>query len=98
MLFVAARVAQWLPLLTEGQQSGHKGAVTFLLDLLAVSELLGDKGHDIYAYRAALMERDITPCIPLTANANIPQHTIKSYTSSATKSKTCLPNSKVGDA
>jgi len=30
MPFVAARVAQWLPLLTEGQQSGHKEAVTFL--------------------------------------------------------------------
>ena len=98
MLFVAARVAQWLPLLTEGEQSGHKGAVSFLLDLLAVSQLLGDKGHDSDAYRAALMERDITPCIPLTVNAKIPQHTIKSYTSSATKSKTCLPNSKVGDA
>ena len=98
MLFVAARVAQWLPLLTEGQQSGHKGAVSFLLDLLAVSELLGDKGHDSDAYRAALMERDITPCIPLTANANIPQHTVKSYTSSATKSKTCLRNSKIGNA
>ena len=61
MLFVAARFAQWLPLLTVGQQSGHKGAVSFLLDLLAVSELLGDKGHDSNAYRAALMERDITP-------------------------------------
>ena len=61
MLFVAARVAQWLPLLTEGQQSGHKGAVTFLLDLLAVSELLGDKGHDSNAYRAALMEREKPP-------------------------------------
>ena len=31
-------------LLTEGQQSDHKGAATLLPDLLAESEMLGDKG------------------------------------------------------
>ena len=51
-------------LLTEGQQSDHKGAATLLPDLPAASEMLGDKGYDGDAYRAALIDRGITPCIP----------------------------------
>ncbi|MEE9455430.1 MAG: transposase [Paracoccaceae bacterium] len=48
-------------LLTEGQQSDHKGTTTLLPDLPAATELLGDKGYDSDAYRAALIERGITP-------------------------------------
>ncbi len=51
-------------LLTEGQQSDHKGAATLLPNLPPASELLGDKGYDSDAYRTALIERGITPCIP----------------------------------
>ena len=51
-------------LLTEGQQSGHKGAATLLPGLPASKEVLGDKGYDSDAYRAALIQRGITPCIP----------------------------------
>ena len=51
-------------LLTEGQQSDHRGAATLLPDLPAATEMLGDKGYDSDAYRAALTERGITPCIP----------------------------------
>jgi transposase len=51
-------------LLTEGQQSDHKGAAALLPDLPAAQEMLGDKGYDSDAYRAALIERGIAPCIP----------------------------------
>ena len=51
-------------LLTEGQQSDHKGAATLLSELPGASEMLGDKGYDGDAYRAALIARGITPCIP----------------------------------
>ncbi len=51
-------------LLTEGQQFDHKGATTLLPDLPAVSEVRGDKGYNSDAYRAALIERGITPRIP----------------------------------
>ena len=59
-------------LLTEGQQSDHKGAATLLPDLPAAPELLGDKGYDSDAYRAALIERGITPCIPPRAKRKHP--------------------------
>jgi len=51
-------------LLTEGQQSDHKGAATLLPDLPPASELIGDKGYDSDAFRVAQIERGITPCIP----------------------------------
>ena len=51
-------------LLSEGQQSDHKGAATLFPDLLRAKELLGDKGYDSDAYRVALIKRGITPCIP----------------------------------
>ena len=53
-------------LLTEGQQSDHKGAAKLIHDLPAASEMLGDKGYDGDAYRAALIDSGITPCIPST--------------------------------
>jgi len=59
-------------LLTEGQQSDHKGATTLLPELPASSELIGDKGYDSDAYRAALIERGIAPCIPSRAKRKNP--------------------------
>lgn len=59
-------------LLTEGQQSDHKGAAALLPDLPPASELIGDKGYDSDAYRAALKERGITPCIPPRARRKHP--------------------------
>ncbi len=59
-------------LLTEGQQSDHKGAETLLPELPAASEMLGDKGYDSDAYRTALIQRGITPCIPPRAKRKHP--------------------------
>ena len=59
-------------LLTEGQQSDHKGAATLLPELPASSEMIGDKGYDSDAYRAALIERGIAPCIPSRAKRKNP--------------------------
>ena len=59
-------------LLTEGQQSDHQGAATLLPDLPAAREMLGDKGYDSDAYRAALIGRGITPCIPPRAKRRNP--------------------------
>ena len=59
-------------LLTEGQQSDHQGAATLLPHLPAAREMLGDKGYDSDAYRAALIGRGITPCIPPRAKRRNP--------------------------
>jgi len=59
-------------LLTEGQQSDHKGAATLLSDLPSATQMLGDKGYDSDAYREALIERGITPCIPPRAKRKNP--------------------------
>jgi len=59
-------------LLTEGQQSDHKGAATLLPDLPAAKEMLGDKGYDSDAYRSALIARGIAPCIPPRAKRKHP--------------------------
>ena len=45
-----------------------QGAATLLADLPSATEMLGDKGSDSDAYRAALVKRGITPCIPPRAN------------------------------
>jgi transposase len=58
-------------LLTEGQPSDHKGAATLLADLPSATEMLGDKGYDSDAYRAALVKRGITPCIPPRAKRKV---------------------------
>ncbi len=60
------------PLLTEGQQSDHKGAATLPPDLPAATEMLGDKGYDSDAYRAALVDCGITSCIPPRAKRKHP--------------------------
>ena len=61
-------------LLSEGQQSDHKGAATLLAGLPASSEMIGDKGYDSDAYRAALIMRGITPCIPPRAKRKKPRN------------------------
>jgi transposase len=51
-------------LLTEGQQSDHKGAAVLLANLPPAKTLIGDKGYDSDAFRDGLRERKIQPCIP----------------------------------
>jgi len=58
-------------LLTEGQMSDHKGAALLLPALPPARELLGDRGYDSNRFRAALMERGVTPCIPSTRSRRI---------------------------
>ena len=58
-------------LLTEGQMSDHKGAALLLPVLPPARELLGDRGYDSNRFRAALIERRITPCIPSTRSRKV---------------------------
>lgn len=60
-------------LLTEGQTSDHKGAALLLPGLPKAKELLADKGYDSDAFRDALIERGIEPCIPPRTNRKV-QH------------------------
>jgi len=59
-------------LLSEGQMSDHKGAAMILTSLPDADELIGDKGYDSDAFRAELIERGITPCIPPRAKRKSP--------------------------
>ena len=85
-------------LLTEGQKSDHKGAATLLADLPSATEMLGDKGYDSDAYRAALVKRGITPCIPPRAKRKNPATYSKALYKQRHKVKTCSLNSKTGGA
>jgi transposase len=58
-------------LLTEGQMSDHKGAALLLPTLPSARELLGDRGYDSNRFRAALLEKGITPCIPSTRKRTV---------------------------
>ena len=58
-------------LLTEGQVSDHRGAAMMLPRLPAARELLADRGYDSNRFRAALLERGITPCIPSTRSRKV---------------------------
>ena len=58
-------------LLSEGQMSDYKGAFLILDALPKASELLGDRGYDSNWFRAALIERGITPCIPPRSNRKV---------------------------
>jgi putative transposase len=51
-------------LLTEGQMSDHKGASLVLEALPAARTLIADRGYDSSAFRRALTEKGIEPCIP----------------------------------
>jgi len=59
-------------LLSEGQMSDHKGAEMIFPALPDADALIGDKGYDSDAFRAALIEREITPCIPPRAKRRSP--------------------------
>ncbi len=61
-------------LLTEGQRSDHNGAFLLLSALPAAKELLADKGHDSDWFRAALIQRGITACIPPRSNRKVQYH------------------------
>ena len=58
-------------LLTPGQVSDHKGAALMLPALPKAKSLTGDKGYDSDAFRNALLERGIEPCIPPKKNRKI---------------------------
>jgi len=58
-------------LLSEGQMSDYKGAAQLINALPKAKALLGDKGYDADWFRAALIARGITPCIPSKANRKI---------------------------
>ena len=49
----------------------HRGAVLILPALPSAKELIGDRGYDSNQFRAALIKRGITPCIPPTRNRKI---------------------------
>ena len=50
-------------LLTEGQMSDHKGASLIFHALPDAEALIADKGYDSDAFRRALADRGISPCI-----------------------------------
>lgn len=58
--------------LTEGQVSDYKGAKLLLDSLPHARELLADRGYDADWFRAALLRRGITPCIPPKKNRKQP--------------------------
>jgi transposase len=60
-------------LLTPGQMSDHKGARLMLPLLPPAQSLTGDKGYDSDAFREALIEKGIEPCIPPKKNRKRPQ-------------------------
>jgi transposase len=59
-------------LLSEGQMSDYKGAALMLNALPRAKELLGDKGYDADWFRQALVDREITACIPSKSNRKKP--------------------------
>lgn len=58
--------------LTEGQASDYKGAALLLPVLPKAKTILADRGYDADWFRAALMEKGITPCIPPRKNRKTP--------------------------
>ena len=55
-------------LLSEGEMSDYKGAALMLDALPDAKLMLADKGYDATWFREALVERQITPCIPSRIN------------------------------
>jgi len=58
-------------LLSEGQMSDYKGAALIIDAFPKAKALLGDRGYDADWFRAALIARGITPCIPPRANRTV---------------------------
>jgi transposase len=70
----AARDGQGRPvslLLSEGQLSDHRGARLLLTNLPSACDLIADRGYDSNHFRAALLERGTTPCIPPTRSRSV---------------------------
>lgn len=59
--------------LSEGQANDHKTAAAVIEDLPAANALLPDRAYSSAAFRQALVERGITPCIPPHAKHRV-QH------------------------
>lgn len=59
-------------LLSEGQMSDHKGASLVLDALPAARTLIADRGYDSAAFRQALIDKGIEPCIPSSRSRKIP--------------------------
>lgn len=57
--------------LSKGQTSDYKGARHLLDALPKAGVLLADRGYDADWFRAALLEKGITPCIPPKKNRKI---------------------------
>jgi transposase len=60
-------------LLFGGQLSDHKGAVLMLPSLPNACALIGDRSYDSDRFRAALIAKGITPCIPPRRNRKLKQ-------------------------
>jgi transposase len=60
-------------LLTPGQVNDRKGAALMLPALPKAKSLTGDKGYDSDAFRDALKQKGIEPCIPPKKNRKV-QH------------------------
>ena len=58
-------------LLSEGQMNDHKGAGLMIDALPPARELLADRGYDANGFRAALVAKAITPCIPPRKNRKV---------------------------
>ena len=52
--------------------SDHKGARLVLEALPAGATLIANRGYDSNGFREALVEKDITPCIPPTRSRKVP--------------------------
>jgi transposase len=85
-------------MLTEGQMSDHTGAKILYPALPPAKTLIADKGYDSDAFRDALADKNIEPCIPPKTIASSNSPMTKASTSCATGSKTCLANSRTGAA
>jgi transposase len=83
-------------LLSEGQMSDYKGAALLLPSLPKAKELLADRGYDADWFRAALIEKGITPCIPTKRTARHQENTTKPFISNGTRWSRCSEKSRIG--
>ena len=72
MRCVTVRDDLYACLISERQQSDHKGAATLLPTLPDAQVLIGDKGYDSDRFRESLKHRNIQPCIPSRVNRKTP--------------------------
>ena len=59
--------------LAEGQANDHRTAAAVIADLRQADALLADRAYSSAAFRQALIERGIAPCIPPHAKHRV-QH------------------------